>query len=79
MIIISKCYVITGHYLLLIPLVKRHILLYYIYTYTYIYIYIFTILFYISYSILYICIKLKVDCIDPHLKSYADHLKWDLS
>ena len=28
----------------------------------------FTILFYISYSILYICINLKVDCIDPHLK-----------
>ena len=52
--------------------------------------YIFTILFYISYSILYICIKLKVDCIDPHLKhvpnlitshnkSYVDHLKWVLS
>ena len=34
----------------------------------YIYIY-FTILFYISYSILYICIKLKVECIDPHLKT----------
>ena len=42
-------------------LVKVHILLYYIY--------IFTILFYTSYSILYICIKLKVECIDPHLKT----------
>ena len=29
----------------------------------------FTILFYTSYSILYICIKLKVECIDPHLKT----------
>ena len=32
-------------------------------------IYIFTILFYTPYSILYICIKLKVECIDPHLKT----------
>ena len=60
MIIILKCYAISGHYLLLITLVKIHILPYYIY--------IFTILLYISYSILYICIKFKVDCIDPHLK-----------
>ena len=75
MIIILKCYVIIGHYghyLLLITLVKIHILVYflyiYIYIYIYIYTYIFTILFYTSYSILYICIKLKVDCIDPYLK-----------
>ena len=75
-----------GHYLLLITLVKIHILLYYIYIYL-LYYFIFHILFYI-FIYLYQYIKLKVDCLHPHLKhvpnlitSYnkVDHLKlrWD--
>ena len=46
---------ITGHYLLLITLVKIHILLHYIYILLYHFIF-------LSY------IFVKVDCIDPHLK-----------
>ena len=60
MIIIQKCYTITGHYLLLITLAKIHILLHYIYL--------------LYYFIFLSYIFVKVDCIDPPLKNYVDHL-----
>ena len=56
---------ITGHYLLLITLAKIHILLHYIYL--------------LYYFIFLSYIFVKVDCIDPPLKNYVDHLKWVLS